>query len=273
MKKTNQKLPELNRKYIMEHKCESERLIRKVNIPRFINKYLKKHLNNSQKILDVGCGPGHISAQIANMYSGIEVTGVDISEQRINDGIEYFNYHKNLTLISGDAQELPFKNNSFDFVFSRFMLEYVKDPRKAVNEMVRVCKNGGQILVQDLDGQFLWHYPEDKNLMKKINFALDVLKTTGFDPFVGRKLYWFLYNSGLSNIKVKSESYHLYPGKIDKENYKNWELKLDIILNFLTEAVNKANLQISKNDLLNYFLREDSLTYSVVFTVCGKKRG
>ena len=236
----NQKLMDSNTKYIMEDERESERLKRKVNIPRFITKYLKKYLNDSQKVLDVGCGPGHISAQIANMYPKIEVTGIDISKQRIKDGLEYCNRHKNLELKCEDAIKLPFKDNTFDFVFARFVLEYIKEPQKAVDEMVRVCKKGGRILIQDLDGQLLWHYPEDKNLMENIHYALTILNKTGFDPFVGRKLYSFLYNSGLSNIKVKAEGYHLYAGRIDKYNYKNWQLKFDIVLNYLANAKSKA---------------------------------
>lgn len=269
----NEKTEDHNEKYIMEDERESDRLIRKVDIPKFVSRYLKRYLSNSLKILDVGCGPGHISAQIAEMYPGSEVTGIDISRQRINDGLAYCERFKNLNLHCADAVSLPFEDNTFDFVFARFVLEYIKDTQKAVQEIIRVCKKGGRVLLQDLDGQLLWHYPEDRQLLESINSALNILKATGFDPFVGRKLYTLAYNSGLNNIKVGAESYHLYAGKIDQYNYQNWQMKFEIIIKYLTGSISANQLEKTKTEFLNYFSREDSLTYSVVFTVSGRKKG
>src|SRR5256885_13262071 len=56
---------------------------------------------------------------------------------------------------------MEFESNSFDLVYCRMLLQYLREKEQAVAEMTRVCKPGGTVLLQDLDGQLLWHYPED----------------------------------------------------------------------------------------------------------------
>ena len=64
--------------------------------------------------------------------------------------------------------------------------------------MTRVCKPGGTVLLQDLDGQLLWHYPEDAEVQQTAEKVVAALAATGFDPFVGRKLFWLAKKAGLT---------------------------------------------------------------------------
>ena len=68
-------------------------------------------------------------------------------------------------------------------------MEYLPDKQAAVREMARVCSPGGKLLLQDLDGQLVWHYPEDAELQRTTENILSHLAGTGFDPFVGRKAF------------------------------------------------------------------------------------
>src|SRR5207248_10015511 len=107
---------------------------------------------------------------------------------------------------------------------------------KAVGELVRVCKPGGKVLLQDLDGQLVWHYPEDALMQQTVARVLKSLAHSGFDPFVGRKLFWLGRNAGLDNIDVQIEGYHLIAGEIDGELFSQWELKLKIAKSHMQQA-------------------------------------
>lgn len=255
----------------MQDTREAQRLADKVDAVAWVEQYLTPHLSDATTILDVGCGPGAIVNAAARVHTTRHFTGIDLVGDRfaLNVGEEL----ENVSLKVGNAIALPFADCSFDFVICRFLLEYLPDRERAVHEMVRVCKPYGRILLQDLDGQLVWHYPEDLELNDQLHRVLTELHSTGFDPFVGRKLFSFAQNAGLRDIKVRAESYHLFAGKIDKENDRLWTLKLDIALPTIAKILGSDNAaQSLRVRFLKYLRRDDTLTYSVMFSVLGQKQ-
>lgn len=98
------------------------------------------------------------------------------------------------------------------------------------------------------------------------------LAKTGFDPHVGRKLFSLAHHAGLRNVSVKIDAYHLYPGRIDDKNLALWETKLDIAMPAICEALGGVSEGRSmRARYLEYLQRDDTLSYSVVFTVVGRK--
>ncbi len=258
--------------YLMDDPREAQRLTDKVDAPLWVDIYFDRFLNSSSRVLDVGCGPGVLAAEIAKRIPSGFVTGFDASTDRLAVADKNFSGLNNTQLQGGDATLLPFKDESFDFIYSRFLIEYLHDKERAVNEMVRVCRPGGTVLLQDLDGQLLWHYPVDSSLQADIEMVMAAFGQTGFDPFVGRKLFSLARAAGLNDIKVQADSYHLYAGKIDERNLRLWELKLDIAIPVAVKALGSIEAAHDlKVRFLNYLKREDTLTYSVLFTVSGKK--
>jgi SAM-dependent methyltransferase len=167
---------------------------------------------------------------------------------------------------------MEFSSNRFDLVYSRMLLEYLKNKEQAIGEMVRVCRPGGTLLLQDLDGQLLWHYPEDAVMQQNSEKVVTALAATGFDPFVGRKLFSFAQKAGLQHIDVQVESYHLIAGVVGPEILKQWELKLEIAAPQLKKVLgSETAAKEHAKRFLEYLRRPDTLTYSTVFTVSGKK--
>ena len=213
MKKTS----EHTGSYFMDDPREGERLERKVNPNQFVHNYLKRHLDSLSggMILEVGCGPGVFLSVLGNMYPQHTITGIDISEDRITQADARLLDIKNAEAIQADIYNLPFADNSFDFIYSRFLFEYLQYPVEATKELYRVCKPNGKILLQDLDSQFTF-YPEISPELKE---ALITLNTeTGFDPDIGRKLYSIGRLGGFSFLTVETEMYHKFFGKIDDFN-------------------------------------------------------
>jgi len=258
--------------YIMDDPREGSRLEQKIDPDVWVKTYLQPYLFAGAEVLDVGCGPGVILRAAAAADRRAKGTGLDLSALRVQQAQERNAGNRRLQFYSGDVQQLQFESGSFDVVYSRMLLQYVRDKEKAVGEMVRVCKPGGTVLMQDLDGQLVWHYPEDALMQQTVKRVLTSLEASGFDPFVGRKLFWLARNAGLDNVKVKVEVYHLIAGKIDPSQFKQWELKLEIAKPRMQEALGSGyEAEEEVRRFLSYLRRPDTLTYSNVFTVSGEK--
>lgn len=258
--------------YIMEDPREAMRLELKVDPQAWVQKYVAHRIRAGAEVLSVGCGPGVIVRELCTLDASIRATGLDISEERVQEAKQRNRENAQANFVRGDAQTMDFAANTFDFVYSRMLLEYLKDKQSAVNEMVRVCKQGGAVLLQDLDGQLLWHYPEDPVVQGTVENVVRALSSTGFDPFVGRKLFFLAHHAGLKKIDVQVESYHLIAGEIEPAILKQWELKLEIAGPQLVRLLgSQGEAREQSRRFLDYLCRPDTLTYSTVFTVTGEK--
>lgn len=258
--------------YIMEDRREAMRLELKVDSHAWAHKYLAPRVRPGAEVLSVGSGPGVILAAVAATDSSIRGTGIDISAERVKQAVERNRGNGRVKFVCGDAQAMEFSTNSFDLVYCRMLLQYLKKKEQAVAEMTRVCKPGGTVLLQDLDGQLLWHFPEDAGVQRTAEKVVSALGATGFDPFVGRKLFWLAQQAGLRNVDVQVECYHLIAGKIEQQILRQWELKLEIAKPQIAQIFggeSEANKRIRA--FLEYLSRPDTLTYSTVFTVTGEK--
>lgn len=258
--------------YIMEDPREAARLEAKVDPQAWVQKYLADRVRPGAEVLSVGCGPGVILNEVCALHSSIRATGIDISADRVQEAIQRNLENSRLTFFCDDAQAMQFPSDSFDLVYSRMLFQYLREKEKAVAEMVRVCKPGGTVLLQDLDGQLLWHYPEDSVMQRAVERVMAALAPTGFDPFVGRKLFSLAQKAGLKCVDVQIECYHLIAGAIEPHILRQWELKLDIAKSQMAKAFgSKVEAEEQIQRFLEYLCRPDTLTYSVQFTVTGEK--
>ena len=94
------------------------------------------------KILDAGCGEGFISGILFSNLSGVQITGLEYTDEALkiarsmNSGVAF---------LQGDIMQMPFKDESFDVVLCTEVLEHLSDPSKALAELLRVTK--GRVIV------------------------------------------------------------------------------------------------------------------------------
>jgi ubiquinone/menaquinone biosynthesis C-methylase UbiE len=95
------------------------------------------------RVLDLGCGAGHVSFQVAPLVA--EVVAYDLSEQMLEVVAQAATVRElsNLRTVQGVAECLPFADNEFDFVFSRYSAHHWSDLGLALREARRVLKPGG----------------------------------------------------------------------------------------------------------------------------------
>ncbi|MCJ7622321.1 MAG: class I SAM-dependent methyltransferase [Anaerolineaceae bacterium] len=109
----------------------------------------KLNLKGDESVLDIGCGDGKISAEIASHLTSGEVVGIDSSSEMIALSQKYFpaNTYKNIQFCLMDASKLPFEEE-FDIVFSNAALHWVQDHRPVLKGIFNSLKNGGIALLQ-----------------------------------------------------------------------------------------------------------------------------
>lgn len=127
--------------------------------------FLKKAISSLKKdrirILDVGCGTGRMLPGIFSIKKNIEYFGLDTSKemiQHLKEKAKRLGIEKKVKIKISDATKMPFKDNSFDIVFSYHVLWHIpkKDQKEMVKEMRRVCKKGGFIVFDILNKDFIW---------------------------------------------------------------------------------------------------------------------
>jgi ubiquinone/menaquinone biosynthesis C-methylase UbiE len=107
------------------------------------------------RVLDVGCGTGNFSIKLAQ--KGCKVTGIDISEKMLHIARKKAEMAGlNIEFKNVDVYDLDFPDESFDAVFSMAAFEFIKEPKKAFDEMYRVLKTGGQLLIGTINKDSSW---------------------------------------------------------------------------------------------------------------------
>jgi len=129
------------------------RLLRKMIISE-----LKKY-SPEGVLVDVGCGPGYLTAKIAKSFPSLSIIGVDISEemeQKVKKNIKRVGIGEKFSFRRGDIQNLPFENDSLNFIVSTLSLHHWSEPKQAISEINRVLKPQGQLLIFDLRRDSWW---------------------------------------------------------------------------------------------------------------------
>jgi ubiquinone/menaquinone biosynthesis C-methylase UbiE len=114
-------------------------------------KALSKIKPNGQMV-DVGCGPGYLAAQISQKFPDVKIAGLDINELTLKNAKRTWSpdVYPGLEFLTGDAQQLPFPDNSLDFIVSSLSLHHWPYAQTVFQEIFRTLKPGGKVLIFDL---------------------------------------------------------------------------------------------------------------------------
>src|ERR1700731_1587355 len=115
--------------------------------------FLLPHLTGDATLLDVGCGPGNITADLASRLKNGVVVGIDQSPDVIAQATRNFPpaAHANLEFREGNVYRLEFDDAFFDVVYVHQVLQHLSDPVAALKEMRRVLKPSGLLAARDAD--------------------------------------------------------------------------------------------------------------------------
>ena len=171
--------------------------------------YLLPHLRSGLCVLDLGCGPGTITLDLARRVAPGDVLGIDPSATVIEtatDNAEQAGV-ANVRFMTGDAYALEFERGSFDVVHAHQVLQHLGDPIAALREARRVLKPGGLLAVRDSDyGAFFWS-PPDPRLDRWLQLYHHVTQRNGAQADAGRWLLSWVRQAGFVDIEVTSSTW------------------------------------------------------------------
>ncbi|OQE27705.1 hypothetical protein PENSTE_c004G05159 [Penicillium steckii] len=165
--------------------------------------FLLPHLTPSMRILDIGCGPGSITVDLAEHVPQGQVIGLERAGSILEQARELASQRgiMNIEFVEGDANGLSFEENSFDVVLCHQVLQHVGDPIGMLKEMNRVTKSGGIVAAREADyGVFVW-YPELPGLREWQTLYDRVARFNGGEPNAGRMLHVWARKAGLNDVR------------------------------------------------------------------------
>lgn len=170
--------------------------------------YLLPHLTPSMTILDIGCGPGTITVDLASYVpqghiTGLERVGAVLTQAR---ALAKNKEVTNIDFAEGDANALDYADGTFDVVVCHQVLQHVQDPVSILKEMRRVTRVGGIVAVRESDYEsFVW-YPDVEGMEEWRSLYLRVAKSNGGEPNAGRMVHAWARKAGFLVGGIKSSS-------------------------------------------------------------------
>jgi ubiquinone/menaquinone biosynthesis C-methylase UbiE len=171
--------------------------------------FLLPHLSSGQSLLDVGCGPGTVTLDLARLVSPGPVVGIDLAESVIGGARSMLRDAAvtNLSFATGDVYALEFGDESFDVVYAHQVLQHLSDPVAALVEMRRVLRPDGLLAVRDSDyGAFSWT-PADIRLARWMELYHELTLANRADADAGRHLHTWVRRAGFAAIEVSSSNW------------------------------------------------------------------
>jgi ubiquinone/menaquinone biosynthesis C-methylase UbiE len=164
--------------------------------------YLLPHLRAGMSLLDVGCGPGNISTDLARRVRPGRVLAIDRAAGVLDEARELAAAQRvdNIEFRAGDVYELHLESDTFGVVHAHQVLQHLSDPIRALTEMRRVCHHDGVVAVRDSDyGAMRW-YPPDPRMDRWNELYREVARGNDAEPEAGRKILEWAQTAGFTEI-------------------------------------------------------------------------
>lgn len=168
--------------------------------------YLRAWLQPGARVLDVGCGAGSITRDLAELVAPAVVVGVDNAEAPLEPARLAAERagRANVRFERGDIYRLDHPDAAFDVVHAHQVLQHLGDPVTALREMRRVCAPGGVVAARDADyGAMTW-YPDIDGLSRWQALYREVAHGNGAEPDAGRRLLSWARQAGFEDVTASA---------------------------------------------------------------------
>jgi ubiquinone/menaquinone biosynthesis C-methylase UbiE len=171
--------------------------------------YLLPALAPGLDLLDVGCGPGNITIDLASRVSPGRTVGIDAAEAVVDTARESAAEQgvAEVEFRVANVYDLPFDDESFDVVHAHQVLQHLADPVAALRQMRRVCRPGGVVAARDSDYEAMTWHPETPGISRWLDMYRAVARANEAEPDAGRWLLRWANDAGFSEVKPSASAW------------------------------------------------------------------
>ncbi len=235
------------------------------------------NLKPGQKIVDVGCGPGDFTRQLARLSNQkATILGIDSNERSIQAATADTRKARLSQCVSykiGDVYKIPLEDSYADLTCCRTLLMHLPEPLKAVREMARVTKTGGSVVALEGGKMGAFFDPTDEEFSKLAERAYEawvngIRKLEGKEFRIGEKLPGIFHNAGLSSIKaeVQADAW-LYSDPRRRLSDVKAELRFDYSIFKERRSKDRKYLLaggMANSQITSYFNRQEARTKALI---------
>jgi ubiquinone/menaquinone biosynthesis C-methylase UbiE len=219
-----------DRGYLMESDDEALRLDIKTDAKLVGEQALWAGIAPGMRVADLGCGAGKTTFHLNKLVQpNGQTLGLDIAAQRIEYAQKHYS-DAGIEYVVGDIRDSLDELGRFDFIWVRFVLEYyLKESFEIVKNISNSLKPGGILCLIDLDNNCLRNFGLSPRLENALVQIMNKLGTQfNFDPYVGIKLYSYLFDLGFADLEVRVTPHNLIYGDLKEKDAFNWTKKVEI---------------------------------------------
>ena len=172
--------------------------------------YLLAHLRAGMDLLDVGCGPASITADLAERVAPGRVVGLDAAAGALEAAratLRERGLSEQVELTCGDIMALPFEDASFDVVHAHQVLQHLADPVGALAEMRRVTRPGGIVAVRDAVYSAMTWFPEPAGMEQWRSVYMATARANGGEPDAGSRLLSWAREAGFTDASASASTW------------------------------------------------------------------
>ena len=172
--------------------------------------YLLAHLRAGMDLLDVGCGPASITADLAERVAPGRVVALDAAAGALEAAratLRERGLSEQVEVTSGDVMALPFEDASFDVVHAHQVLQHLADPVGALAEMRRVTRPGGIVAVRDAVYSAMTWFPEPAGMEQWRSVYMATARANGGEPDAGSRLLSWARAAGFTDVTASASTW------------------------------------------------------------------
>ena len=172
--------------------------------------YLLAHLNAGMDLLDVGCGPASITADLAERVTPGRVVALDAASGALEAAratLRDRGLSEQVEVTSGDVMALPFEDATFDVVHAHQVLQHLADPVGALAEMRRVTRPGGIVAVRDAVYSAMTWFPEPAGMEQWRSVYMATARANRGEPDAGSRLLSWARAAGFADASASASTW------------------------------------------------------------------